>query len=437
MTQRTLALAGALVGLLLVGAAPAAAEEQPPILKAYGLDWIERVREEAWPQPKAQRPIICLLDTGVAITPDTPADDPNGPIVARLAVEDVVGQPPEPGSGLPQGVTFQHMHGTQMASVIAAPRNGYGTVGVFPQARIVSVRVTLGKDVFITPADMDSGVRLCRAWALERGVSMSVVVMAESGYDSRPVEIDRWQVAAAVAAGAGGIFVAAAGNAEGANLVAPVAATDVIAVGAGDDGGARCESAPTLVRVAMVGPGCSSLPGPRWPRGSSSATAAVGALAGALAMRVPTMPAPSRRSAVRASVVGSPDGVPRLDGTRILDRFAGLVHQPGVPVSNTGLVVAPESSPDSDSAGTLPPLRLWRPSVRLRATRDGIVVRRLRQRAGVLRIRFAGTKAATVRIRGNRGLVRTALRPKRAEVWAESRSPGKWRSLTVRVKVAR
>ena len=77
-------------GLAVAGPAAfaggAAAEEQPSILKAYGLDWIERVRDDAWPQPKAQRPVICLLDTGVNITPDTPADDPNGPIVARLAL---------------------------------------------------------------------------------------------------------------------------------------------------------------------------------------------------------------------------------------------------------------------------------------------------------------------------------------------------------------
>ncbi|MBJ7481934.1 hypothetical protein, partial [Rhodococcus sp. (in: high G+C Gram-positive bacteria)] len=68
--------------------AVASADDQPAILKSYGLDWIERVRDEAWPQPKEKRPVICLLDTGVAITPDTPADNLLGPIVARLSVED-------------------------------------------------------------------------------------------------------------------------------------------------------------------------------------------------------------------------------------------------------------------------------------------------------------------------------------------------------------
>ena len=62
--MRSLSLRSVLRLVALVVAAgvlmPAAAraEEQPAILKAYGLDWIERVRDDAWPQQRG-RPRKC------------------------------------------------------------------------------------------------------------------------------------------------------------------------------------------------------------------------------------------------------------------------------------------------------------------------------------------------------------------------------------------
>ncbi len=46
-------------------------------VRAAGLEWAAGVPAERLPAPDA-RPVICLIDTGVAVTPDTPADNPPG-----------------------------------------------------------------------------------------------------------------------------------------------------------------------------------------------------------------------------------------------------------------------------------------------------------------------------------------------------------------------
>lgn len=431
--------AGIAMAFLLAAAAGVAtpearAEEQPAILKAYGLDWIERVKEEAWPQPKAQRPVICLLDTGVAITPDTPADNPDGPIVARLSVED-----PLPGSettrpgddlknlGLPQGTTFAHYHGTRMASIIAAPRNGEGTVGVFPQARIVSVRVTLEADIYMSPASVLRGVRSCRRWASAAGVRIAVLVIAESGYDQRAQDADVWRSAGDIAESVGATLAVAAGNFEGAELVAPRDLASVVPVGAGNDESGLCPFAKD--QQQLLGPGCSVL-SRSFPAGSSSATAVVGGVIGSLVTRSPDLTG----AQVRALIGYPSEGSHPIDGDSYRTRFEGMISSNTPPAS-----VRPELTIERDTGhGQASPrqdVRLWRPGLQVRWSHGRLhVARTSRRSSGILRLRTRGS-ARLITVRGVRASIALPNRPSSVEAWAESRNQASWRSLSIRVKV--
>ncbi len=99
---------------------------------------------------------VCVVDTGVDLTTDAaPA------IVERHSVfggtTDDVG-----GSGLAK-------HGTLVAGVIASQLDGRDSVGIWPQARIVSVRVFAGSGGGTTVAAVVAGARaLSRAWQRDR-----------------------------------------------------------------------------------------------------------------------------------------------------------------------------------------------------------------------------------------------------------------------------
>lgn len=410
-----------LVALVLVAGvlmpAAARAEEQPAILKAYGLDWIERVRDDAWPQPKTERPVICLLDTGVDVTPDTPANDPNGPIVDRLALDG--------GTGVSQGTGYPYDHGTQMAAIIAAPRNDWGTVGVFPQGRIVSIRVTDGKDTYITPEAVRQGARRCVQWGLAASTRVAAIVMAESNYEQRVSDIAKWSEADAFARNVGAVLVAAVGNDAAAAQVAPLAVPYVVGVAAGDGAGNPCSFVEDLPQPGSLrGPGCSS--GRDWPPGSSAAAAAVGALVEALASRRPGLSADELAVMLRSSA-SSEAGVSVL-------RAGSLA--PGFPLNE------PFQSPVSATPAPTPPSRqpvtlLFRPQLDARWRAPRLMVRRNdHQRRGTLVIQVTreGKVVGTWRSLHGRLSLRLARRPGTLTAWVESSGPGKWRSLTTRVR---
>ena len=73
---------------------------------------------------------VCVIDSGVTLNPDT-----QGAVIDRkTAFDDAQGVGDDVGD-----VPGYLPHGTMVASVIAAPKNGWGTVGIWPQAKIVSV----------------------------------------------------------------------------------------------------------------------------------------------------------------------------------------------------------------------------------------------------------------------------------------------------------
>lgn len=279
--------AGRLTGLLGVVAVTAAApagvlpatalgeSPQTPESVAYGIDWIGRVPDERF-GPVSSRPVICLVDSGIAVTPDTPATSDAGPIVARLNVFD-----DDPLAGATE-------HGTRLAATIAAPRNGWGIVGVWPGAQIVSVKAS--EDGLFNSAAVLRGITMCRQWALAAGRQLAVVNLSLGSPSVDTAYAVRWSEYTARVNKDGGSVVAAAGNTAGAGTDWPAAAEGAIAVGAGtSDATGFCPSASHDALTRVVAPGCNTAAAdPQgsesiWPgSGSSTASAVTSAVLGAL-----------------------------------------------------------------------------------------------------------------------------------------------------------
>src|SRR3954453_18366141 len=82
--RRSIATAIAVVALacVLPGAARAAESAWPTAqAKAYNFDFVPYL------DPPAKPAAICLVDSGVDITPDTPADSPDAPILERTSLD--------------------------------------------------------------------------------------------------------------------------------------------------------------------------------------------------------------------------------------------------------------------------------------------------------------------------------------------------------------
>ncbi|MEN0013682.1 MAG: S8/S53 family peptidase [Solirubrobacteraceae bacterium] len=251
---------------------------QTPESVAYGLDWIARVPDAQF-GPVATRPAICLVDTGVAITPDTPATSDAGPIIARLNVYQ-----DDPIGGDPNAM----LHGTRMAATIAAPRNNWGIVGIWPGARIVSVKAS--EDGTFDSAAVLRGITMCRQWSIQTGIPLSVVNLSLGSSGADPAYVTRWTEYTARVNGDGASVVAAAGNDPSQGTQWPAAAPGAIAVAAGTpDASAFCSFASHDALTKVVAPGCNVTAADAngeeasWPDGGSSdATAATSAVLGAL-----------------------------------------------------------------------------------------------------------------------------------------------------------
>src|SRR4051812_10131684 len=106
--HRLLKVAAAAMAALALGTPTTARADETPSppahLAAYDLAWLNYIDSNDLPP---SRPAMCIVDSGLAITPDTPTDDAvNGPVLARLAIDG--------GSGQPQGTTPTQLHGTRM-----------------------------------------------------------------------------------------------------------------------------------------------------------------------------------------------------------------------------------------------------------------------------------------------------------------------------------
>jgi type VII secretion-associated serine protease mycosin len=210
MLRRPLAIAAALLTALLTAllAAPGPAgadeirDDQWPFLSAVNA-------QRAWNVTKGEGVTVAVLDSGV----DTRQRDLAGSVTTG---------PDYTRGANPAGVAPSRLHGTQMASIIAAHGHGPGrldgVIGVAPEAKILSVRVLLENDepgyAFFNTRDryqntIARGIR----YAVDHGADVINMSLGKSF----PTKQERQAVSYAISRGV--VVVAAAGN-EGSSRTA-------------------------------------------------------------------------------------------------------------------------------------------------------------------------------------------------------------------------
>jgi hypothetical protein len=228
----TRALTIAVVATLLF-AGPAAAEQVEITAQAKAA----RAAFLLGATPPGPPAAICMVDTGVNATPDTTA------VVARYAVSgDVNDNSPS-------------MHGTQMAMFMAASRNTYGSIGLWPAVKLVSVRANQANQDAFSAAGYVRGIKRCDELAGTFGLKVILLAL------SSPIDLDdealaEFNDAIGGAKARGMNVVAAAGNTNGGPVGTPARIPGVFSVGAFDSTtGGRC--AFSAVGADIDAPGCT------------------------------------------------------------------------------------------------------------------------------------------------------------------------------------
>lgn len=135
-------------------------------------------------------------------------------------------------------------HGTHVAGILAAARNGKGVVGVAPDAELYAVKVSdsNGKGSF-------SGLVQGINWAIEN--HMDIVTMSITG-EGGSMALAK---AVSTAYNDGLILVAAVGNGKGEGVLYPAAYEDVIGVGSVTEDNKLSSFSLTGSEVELVAPG--------------------------------------------------------------------------------------------------------------------------------------------------------------------------------------
>jgi hypothetical protein len=285
--------------------------------------------EAAWTVTQGAGVVVAVVDSGVDIDhPDLAAniwvntretcgngadDDRNG------FVDDCRGwdfgandSDPRPQSGTASGP-----HGTHVAGIIGAARNGTGVVGIAPQAKLMALKVATPDGQLSTSAIYSAIV-----YAADNGAKVINLSLGTSPGTPRS-GVTTMEQAIAYAGTRGVTVIAASGN-NGVDIsnqaVYPanfsLSYPHVVTVGASTNTDARATFSNYGTPLTLVAPGFfmwSTIPGSwGWMSGTSMATPAVaGAVADLLATGQATSPAEVRARLVqRADTTGAG---PRLD----------------------------------------------------------------------------------------------------------------------------
>jgi Subtilase family len=224
------------VTVMLLGAFSVRAEELPVTVQA-------RAANAAWlpyaPMPNGGARTLCLVDTGLELNADLATA-----IVGRAALDGGTVEDVDP-----------HKHGTSMAMIAAAARNGAGMVGAWPAIRVRSVRAasasTDGGTTRFAFADYARAIRVCQS-----SPDVAAIVLALSGAEpASSAETETFTDYVVKAHDRGMSVVAAAGNDDGP-VTTPASLPGVLAVGASDAGGALCAFSSRGAGLDLLAPGC-------------------------------------------------------------------------------------------------------------------------------------------------------------------------------------
>ncbi|MBI5630962.1 MAG: S8 family peptidase [Elusimicrobia bacterium] len=188
----------------------------------------------AWDYTEGEKVDVAVIDTGV----DYSHKDLEGAVDGGYnAITD---------SESPESYMDDNGHGTHVAGIIGARRNGWGVVGVAPKARLYAVKV-LSKDGSGNLSDVIKGL----IWSANNGIQ--VVNMSLGS----PTESLALQKAVAYAKGRGVVIVAAAGNSgrTGGAVSYPAAYPETIAVAASNSEGALADFSSRGENTKVIAPG--------------------------------------------------------------------------------------------------------------------------------------------------------------------------------------
>jgi hypothetical protein len=351
---------------------------------------------------------VCLVDTGVDVNPDT------SHVVARLAVDGDDGTDGDPTK-----------HGTSMAMLMGAGPNGFGTIGLFPAVRVVSMRATAAGSEAITAAGVIDGIKRCNNKHGQQTLRVIELALTLGG----PAGAEQTAGLAAAVAGAWANdlnLVAAAGNSAGGAVGIPASQPGVLSVGGSAADGQRCGG--SAAGAALQAPGCGLDEGDPVSgttigatAGTSQASALAAVALAALRSWRPDLSAAAAEQTLIASARPAPGG-PLLDVAAAF-RQLGLgavvdAHQPTVPIPAS--VVVPSLMQPSMALRA----RLPRPRVRVRSMRRprGIIVYARNRPRGAVMVVSAAAVDAMGRLRQvEQRALRSRLVPLRVTEWDELR----------------
>lgn len=364
------ATAAALACLL----APAAAAAEEPAITAQARMANAEFLAYA-PPPEGGAVAVCLVDTGLDLNPDTA---PN--LVERLALD-----------GGDPGDVYPSRHGTRMAMLMGGQRNGWGSVGVWPYARVVSVRAMPPGESTFPFTYYKRAVVECRRRAAAQRIYVANLSLGGSGATDE--EIERLRNAFAAVQADGINVVAAAGN-GGAAVEYPAAVPEAFAVGAADAAGALCSFSGRGPELDVVAPACEmdialADGTPAYSGGTSDSSAFTAAVIAALRSYRPDLGPLAAEELLRSTAREVPAG--RFLDVEAAFRVAGL----GDVVEAGNAAAPPPSPPPGSPAGD--PERPARPSVgplseRLPRPR----LRAVSYRRGLLSLRLANRRRGTL-----------------------------------------
>ncbi|WP_329243669.1 S8 family serine peptidase [Actinoallomurus sp. NBC_01490] len=356
-------LVSAAVGVLSVPAAESASPAEPARLSVpaapadlyRGQQWtLDALHiSRAWKYSRGNGVTVAVLDTGV----DGHQADLSGRVIDG---PDFTGHVRKPGG------RYWGRHGTEMASLIAGHGHGAGAasgvMGVAPDAKILSIRVTweLNDPIRDDHAEVNrsrdavaKGIR----YAADHGAQ--VISMSLGGgnlfYNGNAAE----EAAIKYALGKGTVLVASAGNdGDGANRRNyPAAYPGVIAVGAVDRAfkAAKFTNRHTYISVAAPGVEIVSADaaghGYILGTGTSSSAAFVAGMSALVKARYPTLTAQEVKQALEEGATHRPpDGRSSEIGTGVADAYGALrtaarinkAEHDGTPVQTPQQTARPE-----------------------------------------------------------------------------------------------
>jgi Subtilase family len=248
MKAATAALVALATCALLPTSAAAELGGSPPTDEAQAADaaWLP------YAPPPPQPGVVCMIDSGVDPNPDSEAA-----VIGAGTLDPSAGTGDADSTIRVDGHPLDH--GTEMAMLMAAPANGWGMVGIAPNAvRVYSLRAAPAGETSFPFSDYTGGIDQCITHTAVSS-SETVISLSLGGVTQPPAqELSRLENAVDRARQEGLSVVAAAGD-EGGSINFPAAYPPVLAVGAANAASpSSCGFSASGPQLDILAPGCDS-----------------------------------------------------------------------------------------------------------------------------------------------------------------------------------